>query len=137
MCTKRKKYTLSEVVAALDCDFEGYDEMLFDFKSFPKFGNDVPEVDELCAMVVGHFYSYLGTKRTFRGGIYGGGCSTFNRAAIYGGQCWGASERQEKKFGFGLRTVWVLCRVTIKKVLRRFSTRLCVSRKDLPKAVMC
>ena len=82
---KRKKYTLSEVVAALDCDFEGYDEMLFDFKSFPKFGNDVPEVDELCAMVVGHFYSYLGTKRTFRGGIYGGGCSTFNRAAIYGG----------------------------------------------------
>lgn len=80
-----KKYTLEEVVDALDRDFEGYDEMLEDFRSYPKYGNDVPEVDGICADIVEHFYRYLLTKRTFRGGIYGGGCSTFNRSAVYGG----------------------------------------------------
>lgn len=79
-----KKYMLSDVVNALDNDFDGYDEMLRDFTECPKFGNDCDEVDTICASVVEHFYSYLRTKRTFRGGIYGGGCSTFNRAADYG-----------------------------------------------------
>lgn len=79
-----KKYSLSEVVEALDKDFEASPEMLRDFQSCDKFGNDIPEVDAICADIVGHFYSYLRTKRTFRGGIYGGGCSTFNRSATYG-----------------------------------------------------
>ena len=33
---------------------------------------------------VNHFYSYLRSKKAYRGGIFGGGCSTFERAARYG-----------------------------------------------------
>ena len=79
-----KKYSLPEVVEALAQDFFNAPEMLRDFQHCEKFGNDIPEVDAICAEIVRHFYSYLRTKRTFRGGIYGGGCSTFNRSASYG-----------------------------------------------------
>ena len=41
-------------------------------------------MDILCADVVDHWFQYLKTKNTFRGGIYTGGCSTFSRAADYG-----------------------------------------------------
>lgn len=80
-----KKYTMSQLLAALQADFVGYEKLHRNFSSYLKFGNDEPEVDELCAEVVKHYYSYLSTKRTWRGGIYGGGLSTFRRAADYGG----------------------------------------------------
>lgn len=79
------KYTLRRVIDALDSNFVGYDELFSDLSRYKKFGNDIPEVDEICTAVIEHFYGYLRTKRTFRGGIYGGGCSTFGRAAHYGG----------------------------------------------------
>lgn len=82
---EEKKYTLSDVVRALDADFTGYEEMLRDLAACPQCGNGDAEADGTAAAVVGHFYGYLLTKRTWRGGIYGGGCSTFNRAAAYGG----------------------------------------------------
>ena len=43
--------------------------------------NDIPEVDNLTADMVNHFFQYLKTKRTFRGGVFTGGCSPFCRAA--------------------------------------------------------
>ena len=79
-----KKYTLRQIVDALDSNFEGYTEIYNDLSGYKKFGNDISEVDSISAEVTGHFYGYLRTKRTFRGGIYGGGCSTYNRSAHYG-----------------------------------------------------
>ena len=79
-----KKYTLAELIKAIDDDFVGHDELYHDFSTYDKFGNDKEEPDSICAAIIDHFYSYLQTKRTFRGGIYGGGCSTFSRAAFYG-----------------------------------------------------
>jgi len=70
--------------AALQADFVGYEKLYREFAGFVKFGNDNDYVDNIAAELVQHFFSYLLTKRTFRGGIYTGGCSPFKRAAFYG-----------------------------------------------------
>lgn len=78
------KYTMKELKEALAADFVGYDELYRDFSGFKKFGNDDDYVDQICADIVEHFFRYLMTKRTYRGGTYTGGCSPFNRVANYG-----------------------------------------------------
>ena len=44
-----KKYTMAQLMEALDADWEGYDEMRADFASQPKYGNNIPEVDAFVA----------------------------------------------------------------------------------------
>ena len=44
-----KKYTMAQLMEALDADWEGYDEMRTDFASQPKYGNNIPEVDVFVA----------------------------------------------------------------------------------------
>ena len=61
--------------------------MYADFKnSGLNFGNDDPYVDGIAKELLDFFNAYLMTKKTWRGGIYSGGCSPFNRAADYGRQ---------------------------------------------------
>lgn len=79
-----KKYTMAQLIDALEKDFEGYDELYRDFSGYKKFGNDDDEADEIYVRITDHFYRYLQAKKTFRGGIFGVGCSTFERAARYG-----------------------------------------------------
>ena len=80
-----KKYTMAEVLDAMDKDYEGYDDMYYTFRNSPlKFGNDIEYVDSIGKEVMDHFHNRLQTYRTFRGGIYAGGCSTFNRTEMYG-----------------------------------------------------
>lgn len=79
-----KKYTMEQLGDALQKDFEGYEELYQDVSSFKKFGNDDDYVDRIAVEIVEHFFTYLRTKRTFRGGTYTGGCSPFNRVASYG-----------------------------------------------------
>ena len=79
-----KKYTMMELKNALVANFDGYESLYKDFSSFKKFGNDDDYVDEICVKIVEHFFEYLRTKKCFRGGIYTGGCSPFNRVAMYG-----------------------------------------------------
>lgn len=43
------KYTLKEILDALDADFEGYEDIKRDMISAPKYGNDNVEVDEMVA----------------------------------------------------------------------------------------
>jgi len=81
---EQKKYTMDEMISALEANFEGYEVLQQDCKNAPKFGNDIPAVDTLCAAMIDHFFTYLKTKKTFRGGVYTGGCSPFNRAAVNG-----------------------------------------------------
>ena len=47
-----KKYAMDELISALEANYAGYDALRKDFASCPKFGNDIPEVDELCAEIV-------------------------------------------------------------------------------------
>ena len=44
-----KKYTMAQLMEALDADWEGYDEMRADFASQPKYSNNIPEVDAFVA----------------------------------------------------------------------------------------
>lgn len=80
----QKKYTMVELIEALKCDFIGYEQLRKDFSSCEKFGNDIEEVDEITARALNRFLEFLKRNKTYRGGIYTGGCSTFNRAAGYG-----------------------------------------------------
>ena len=79
-----KKYTMAQLIDALKNDFEGCDELYADFAGYKKFGNDDDEPDEIYFYITDHVYRYAQTKQTFRGGIFGMGCSTFERAAKYG-----------------------------------------------------
>lgn len=81
-----KRYTLAEVRDAMLSDYEGYEEMYYAFRnSGLNFGNDIPFVDEIAADIVDFFNAFVMTIETERGGVYTGGCSPFNRAAVNGG----------------------------------------------------
>ncbi|MBQ7474962.1 MAG: hypothetical protein IJS78_03475 [Clostridia bacterium] len=79
-----KKYTMSELIDALDANFEGYDQLYYDFSHCEKFGNDIKEVDEITARALNRFFTILKRHHTYRGGVFTGGCSPFSRAAGYG-----------------------------------------------------
>lgn len=79
-----KKYKMAELIDALNADFDGYEQLYHDFKNCEKFGNDIEEVDRITARALNRFFTLLKRNRTYRGGIFTGGCSTFNRAAGYG-----------------------------------------------------
>ncbi len=46
-----KKYTMAQLLEALDADWEGYEDMRREFRAVPKYGNAVREVDEMVAEV--------------------------------------------------------------------------------------
>ena len=79
-----KKYTMDELLTALDADFVGYEELYRDFSSCEKFGNDIEEVDKITAEITNHFMRELKRHRTYRGGVYMAGCSPESRIADYG-----------------------------------------------------
>lgn len=79
----KKKYTLEELTHALRNDFIEHEEMYNECVASEKFGNDSERVNGIYKKVMEHFYGYLLTKRAFRGGYFGGGCSTFNRTATF------------------------------------------------------
>lgn len=84
---EEKRYTMQELLNALRANYEGYEEMWHVLKSGPKFGNDDSYVDSIMKELSDHWFAYLKTKHTFRGGTFAGGCSTFSRAARYGKSC--------------------------------------------------
>ncbi len=79
-----KKYTMDELLTALDADFVGYEDLYRDFSSCEKFGNDIEEVDKITSELTNHFLREVKRHRTYRGGIYMGGCSPEARIAGYG-----------------------------------------------------
>ena len=79
-----RKYTMDELLQALKADYSGFDELQNDLKNWHKFGNDLDDVDTIYALITDHIYRYAQTKQTFRGGVFGFGCSTFERASRYG-----------------------------------------------------
>lgn len=79
-----KKYTMAQLIDALNANFIGFEQLHHDFKSCEKFGNDIQEVDTITAKALNRFFTVLKRNNTYRGGVFTGGCSTFSRAANYG-----------------------------------------------------
>ena len=51
---EQKKYTLGQIIKALEANWEGYDQMRADCQAQPKYGNDIDEVDDLVAELWSH-----------------------------------------------------------------------------------
>ncbi len=79
-----KKYTMAQLLEALKANFAGYEELHHDFMSCDKFGNDKDGVDDITAKITNRYLTVLKRNRTYRGGVFTGGCSPYNRAAGYG-----------------------------------------------------
>lgn len=79
-----KRYSMSELLTALKANYEGFENLRIDFLKCQKFGNDIKEVDEITSRIFNRFLTVLKRNRTYRGGVFTGGCSTFNRTASYG-----------------------------------------------------
>ena len=56
-----KKYTMTQLIEALDADWEGYEDMQADFKAQPKYGNNIKEVDDMVAEVYQMYSDYAYT----------------------------------------------------------------------------
>ncbi len=82
---EEKRLSMSRLVEAIDNNFEGFEDVksLLDANEH-RYGNDDDYVDSIAADIVHHFYKELMKYRTHRGGIYGGGCSTYVRAPEFG-----------------------------------------------------
>lgn len=48
---EQKKYTMAQLMEALDADWVGYEDMQADFKAQPKYGNGIHDVDAMVAEV--------------------------------------------------------------------------------------
>ena len=65
---EEKKYTMAELLAALDANWEGYDAMHEDFVKAPKYGNNDDYVDDLVAEVYQFFADTCYSMDTAYGG---------------------------------------------------------------------
>ena len=65
---ERKKYTMAELLTALDADWEGYEDMRTDFIKAPKYGNNIEEPDRFVAEVYALFAESCAENSTAYGG---------------------------------------------------------------------
>lgn len=64
----QKKYSMAELLAALDADWEGYEDMRADFIKAPKYGNNIDEPDRFVAEVYQLFADTCAENSTAYGG---------------------------------------------------------------------
>ncbi|MBP2643915.1 MAG: pyruvate formate-lyase [Firmicutes bacterium] len=64
-----KKFTMEKLIAALDNNFEGYDDVLHALEAAPKFGNDIEYVDSLVNDAISLGSREVGKVRGFAGSI--------------------------------------------------------------------
>ena len=66
----QKKYTLAEVISAMQADFAGYDKMHAKLENASKFGNDMDMPDEYANQVAQIYHNALTKYTNTRGGNY-------------------------------------------------------------------
>ena len=64
----QKKYTMAELLAALDADWVGYEDMRADFIKAPKYGNNIEEPDRFVAQIYKLFADTCAENATAYGG---------------------------------------------------------------------
>ncbi|MBQ6551161.1 MAG: hypothetical protein IJL78_07125 [Lachnospiraceae bacterium] len=84
-----KKISKETLVSALKADFKGYEDVQKLLKSVPKFGNDIPEADEMAVRVLDLFWTMIGEYKSVRGDVFTGACSLLE-GGIYDGEKTGA-----------------------------------------------
>ncbi|MGL1892437.1 MAG: hypothetical protein OCD02_12485 [Spirochaetaceae bacterium] len=62
-----KKYTLNQLIEAVESDWESNEVMRYDFLNQPKFGNAIEEVDAMAVRVSEHIREVLESKRNIKG----------------------------------------------------------------------
>ena len=67
---ERGEAALEDVVAAMRCNFEGFEGLRRKLLAAPKYGNDIESVDALARDVVGHFCRAVERYRDARGGDF-------------------------------------------------------------------
>ncbi len=67
---KKKKYTLIEVIAAMQADFDEYEKMHAELLNAPKFGNDMDMPDQYAARTAQIYHDVLTKYTNTRGGNY-------------------------------------------------------------------
>lgn len=63
-----KKYTMAQLIEAMDADWVGYEDMQQDFLGAPKYGNNIDEVDTLVAEVYKRFADDCRSNKEAYGG---------------------------------------------------------------------
>ena len=79
-----KKYTMSDVVDALDANFEGYEALLYDIRRAPKFGNDLDEVDLIAKRILSDMGDYVAQFRTHYGAKFATACFAMTTNVMFG-----------------------------------------------------
>ncbi len=68
---EQKKVTMDELLQALHCNFNGYEDLRNDFIGHtPKYGNDNDYADKIAVRVFDIFYDSINGRPTARGGTY-------------------------------------------------------------------
>ena len=79
-----KKYTMSDVVDALDANFEGYEALLYDIRRAPKFGNDLDEADLIAKRILSDMGDYVAQFRTHYGAKFATACFAMTTNVMFG-----------------------------------------------------
>ncbi len=64
---KERPEDAQNLIAACKCNFEGYDELRDYLKSCPKFGNNIPEVDQETAEIASRVSDMVGSLKNYLG----------------------------------------------------------------------
>ncbi len=70
---ERKEFTVDTLLAALEANFEGYEELQKKLLSYPKMGNNDDRADLLGCFLMERYSSYLNGKPNNRGGVFRAG----------------------------------------------------------------
>lgn len=70
MIYEKQECTKEELLRALACNFEGYNELQNRLLSCPKMGNNIAEVDGIASILMTFFSEYLKGKKNKFGGCY-------------------------------------------------------------------
>ena len=81
---EEKKYTMAQMVDALDHNFEGYENILHDIQRTPKFGNDIDEVDLIAKRILSDMGDYVGQFKTHYGAKFATACFAMTTNVMFG-----------------------------------------------------
>lgn len=80
-----RRLTLAQFVQILDANWEGHETLRQQInQQLPRYGNDCDDADAMTVQVLEGYFRYLKTQHAWRGGIYSGGLSVFDRGPRYG-----------------------------------------------------
>ena len=79
----QKDTTAAELIAALDADFEGYEELRQKLLSYPKMGNNDDAPDSLAAFLMSTYAEGISGKPNCRGGVFRAGTGSAMGYIIY------------------------------------------------------